>query len=176
MYTCKPFAKENSLLHKADENSQKIEFNLFADSRCSHARAALALVRTANRFTDTRKSNDGRQKMHDCTGDIVIGVHVSRAKCKKSQLQFSADSPLSQAHATPALAETADRFTDTLKSNAGRRNLHGCTDDRVDAISRTLSYRKEDGILAPESTKRREKREERLKGGKERDEPSSDCC
>lgn len=67
---------------------QTIEAELFAHLLGSHAHATLALVGTASRFTDTRKSIDARRQMRDCTTDSTIGVHVSRAKLQKTGLQF----------------------------------------------------------------------------------------
>lgn len=48
---------------------QKLERQFFANLPCSHAQEALALVKTANRFTETRKSIAGRQRIYDCADD-----------------------------------------------------------------------------------------------------------
>lgn len=75
-------------MHVADENSQNFEVQFCENSPRSHAHETLPLVGTADRFTDRPKSIAGRQKLHDCTVDSTLGVHMTRAISQKHEVQF----------------------------------------------------------------------------------------
>lgn len=57
---------------------QRIEPQLSANLLCSHAQAALAPVETTDSCTDRHESIAGRRKVHNCTDDSMLDVHVSR--------------------------------------------------------------------------------------------------
>lgn len=60
---------------------------------------------------------------------------VADKNFQKVEVRFFAVFPCSRAHATLALVQAANCFTDTRKSVAACRKTHNCTGDSVDVMS-----------------------------------------